>query len=153
MPNSREIEKAQIALPVAILFFVGVLTISCSYIWKSGPVDCGFSAYYDTKDKDGKIELVFSRVTAEGNDPRNCGFNYIRTKVDRGEINGTAMPYRAEADKFQNETYLYEAPAGFDLRKDVIKIEYGGRKYVSDLTSVDQIDTSHYIKLKPEGYW
>jgi hypothetical protein len=153
MPNPRDIEKVKIALPIAILFFVGVPTISCSYILNYGPVDCGFSAYYDTKDRDGKIELVFSRVTAEGNDPRNCGFNYIKTKVDRAEIDGTAMPERADADKFQRETYFYAAPPGFDLRKNTIKIEYGGKKYVSDLTSVEQIDTSCYIKLKSEGYW
>jgi len=107
--------------------------------------DCGFSAYYETKEKNGEIEIIFSRITAEIlNGHQNCGFGYVKTKVDRAEIDGAVLPERVEKD-----VYLYAAPNGFDPRKNIITILTGNNRYVSDLTSVKQTDHTYIIFLKP----
>jgi hypothetical protein len=114
----------------------------------SGPPDCGYSAYYDSKDSTGKIEILFSLITAEGNEARNCGFNYIKTKVDQAEVNGTMMPERSETDQFKQNTYFYSAPTGFDMQRDVITIRVSQKRYASDLATFQKIGTSNHVKLK-----
>lgn len=127
----------------------GILALSCSRSSSNAdPADCGYSAYYDARGNNGKIEIVFSRVTAEiTNGQRNCGFGYIKTNVTRAEIDGTALPERMETDKFEGNTYFYAAPAGFDPRKNVITIF--NKSYVSDPSSVKQTDNHVNIPLKP----
>jgi hypothetical protein len=134
-----------------ILFriLVGMLACSCSSsMLNSGPPDCGYSAYYDSKDSTGKIEILFSLITAEGNEARNCGFNYIKTKVDQAEVNGTMMPERSETDQFKQNTYFYSAPTGFDMQRDVITIRVSQKRYASDLATFQKIGTSNHVKLK-----
>ena len=137
----------QIVTPILILVF-GMLNASCSTsILNAEPADCGFSAYYDTKENNGKIEIIFSRVTAEVvGGHRNCGFGYIRSKVDRAEIDGIALPERLE-----NDVYFYAAPNGFDPRKNTITIQTGKDRYISDLASVKEVKTSFYISLKAQN--
>ena len=128
-----------------------VLSMSCSTWVKSDWGDCGYSAFYEVKGNGENSELVFSQVTAETvGGHRNCGFQYIRSKVDRAEIEGAALPERAETDKFERNTYYYAAPAGFDAGKTPITIHVGGNRYRSDLASVDRIDKNVYVKLRLE---
>jgi hypothetical protein len=142
--NMRRINW-QLLIRVIPIVASAVLVVSCS----KNPPDCGYSAYYDTKDKNGKIEIMFSLVTAEGNDPRNCGFEYIPTRVARAEIDGNSMPERVESDKFDyRKYYLYLAPPGFDMQRDVITIHFGDTRYVSDPATFKKIDSKYYVKLK-----
>ncbi|MEO8649506.1 MAG: hypothetical protein ABI539_10100, partial [Acidobacteriota bacterium] len=114
------------------------------------PADCGYSAYYDARGNNGKIEIIFSQVTAEILGGKlNCGFGYVPTNVTRAEIDGTALPERIEADKFQRNSYHYAAPAGFDPRKSVITIFIKDKRYVSDPTFIKQTDNNVNIPLKP----
>jgi hypothetical protein len=140
-----------LSLRSAFIFFsilAGMRACSCSSMPNSGPPDCGYSAYYNSKDGDGKIEILFSLITAEGNEARNCGFNYIKTKVDQAEVNGTMMHERSETDQFEQNTYFYSAPAGFHMQRDVITIQVSQKRYLSDLSTFQTIGTSYYVKLK-----
>jgi hypothetical protein len=133
-----------------ILFSIlaGMLACSCSSMPNSGPPDCGYSAYYDSKDRDGKTEILFSLITAEGNEARNCGFNYIKTKVDQAEVNGTVMHERSETDQLKQNMFFYSAPAGFDMQRDMITIRVSQKRYASDLATFQKIGTSYHVKLK-----
>ncbi len=133
---------------IIFIILTGTLALSCSTSFMdAGPLNCGYSAFYDARGNNGKIEIIFSRVTAEGDDPRNCGFNYIKTNVIGAEIDGIELPERMETDKFEGEKYFYAAPAGFDPRKNVITIF--NKSYVSDPSSVKQTDNHVTIPLKP----
>jgi len=131
---------------ISLILAFGVLTVSCSTsLVNADSGDCGYSAFYDTKEHNGKIEIVFSMIMAEVlNGHKNCGFGFLRTKVDRAEIDGVALPERQEKD-----VHFYAAPTGFDPRKHVISIHVGKDRYVSDPTSVKQTDTNFNIFLKP----
>lgn len=132
-----------------LIIAIGILTLSCSTSFlNAGSLDCGYSAYYDARGNNGKIEFIFSRVTSEiSNGKENCGFGYIKTSVTQAEIDGVALPERIEVDKFDRNTYFYAAPAGFDPRKNVITIF--NKSYVSDPSSVKQTDNNVNIPLKP----
>jgi hypothetical protein len=53
------------------------------------------------------------------------------------------MPERVESDKFDyRKYYLYLAPPGFDMQRDVITIHFGDTRYVSDPATFKKIDSS-----------
>jgi len=146
-------QKSPIALLTAVVLG-SILSISCSTWVNSDWGDCGYSAYYKTEENGGKPEIVFSQITAETlGGHRNCGFQYIKTKVDRAEIDGIELPERAEPDKYAGNYYFYAANPGFDPRKTAITIHQNGKRYRSDLASVKQTGFNANVKLEPVWFW
>ncbi|MGB7207184.1 MAG: hypothetical protein WBD27_00855 [Pyrinomonadaceae bacterium] len=120
-----------------------VLLTSCS-VFRANE-DCGFSASFDLTNGKTEIEIIFSRVLAEElNGTRNCGFAYVQTRVENAMIDGTSL-----AESVRDEKYVYTAAARFDPRKDPRSIESGGKGYISDFESVQQVDRRAFIKLRP----
>lgn len=129
------------------------MTAACSNLPFFGQ-DCGYSAFYKTKDMGDKAEFVFSQITAETvGGHRDCGFQFIRTKVDRAEIDGIELPERSEPDKYVGNYYFYAVPAGFDPRKTAIMIQKDGKRYRSDFASVKQTDFNVNVKLESVWSW
>ncbi len=117
-----------------------VFSTSCGNIFGSG--DCGYEARLKKTDGANSVEIRILRVTAETvGSVTSCGYSYIQTRA-KVEISGTSLPegtghnrlsqthvYRNDQDGVD---YYYEAPAGFDPRKDIIRIRNkDGYKYTS----------------------
>ena len=107
------------------------LSTACSIF---GPGDCGYQASFDKPDGTKSVEIRIQRITAEtvGRNT-SCGYQNIWTKAEKMEIDGVAVPERV-GDKRVPKTYVnfsdqdgidyyYEAPASFDPRKNIIRIE------------------------------
>lgn len=154
MNNIRTIPKQKFRIAyLAAVLLVSMASISCSTWINSDWGDCGYSAFYSTVDNGGKPEIVFSEITAETvGGHRNCGFKYIKTWVDRAEIDGTVLPDRAEADKMGTNTYYYGVPAGIDQENAVITIQKDGKKYRSVHPSLKK-ETSPNVHVKMERAW
>ncbi|MBK9156523.1 MAG: hypothetical protein IPM25_20350 [Chloracidobacterium sp.] len=142
----------------SIKFFVivaaAIMHISCSEWVNSDWGDCGYSAYYELKNDGKRPELIFSDIldeTVSGH--RNCGYKFIKTRVDKPEINGTILPERVESDAYGQTTYYYEVPAGFDPKTMVITIQVSGTTYRSDLSSVKETDDRVDLRLKASSIW
>ncbi|MEO8650352.1 MAG: hypothetical protein ABI539_14400 [Acidobacteriota bacterium] len=146
--TSRFITASLILMAV----LAGAASLACSTIRSAmGPGDCGYSAFAARTDESGRVELGFSQITAETVDGHtDCGFQYIRTKVDRAEIDGTVLPERAETDQFKRNTYFYATPAGFDPQKTAITIQTGNKRYSSELSKVQRSDKGFWVNLKLE---
>ncbi len=151
--GATQSRKCRIAVLTAILV-VGISSLSCSTWVNSDWGDCGYSAFYKTEMNGSSAEVVFSEITAEGvGGHRNCGFQYIKTNVDRAEIDGKELPERVEPGKHARNNYFYGLPAGFDPRKTTITIQKNGKRYRSDLASVKQTDLSVNVKLEHVWLW
>ena len=124
----------------ALAVFVAVFSTSCGYFFGSG--DCGYEARLKKTDGANNVEIRIHRVTAETvGSVTSCGYSYIHTRA-KVEIDGAALPEHIGPNRM-SETYVnrndqdgvdyyYEAPAGFDPRKDIIRIENkDGYKYTS----------------------
>jgi hypothetical protein len=151
MGNIRTTRKQRYRIPLQVPFLlVGILATSCSTWVNSDWGDCGYSAFYEIKSDGESPEIVISQITAETvGGHRNCGFQYIKTKVDRAEIHGTQLPESSEPDQYAGNNYFDAVPEGFDPRKSAITIHMDGSKYRSDPTSVNQTDKNVNVKLEP----
>lgn len=141
-----------------VVLAVGFST-ACSIF--SGPGDCGYNASFAKPDGVTNVEIRIQRITAEtvgGN--TSCGYQQIWTKAAKMEIDGVAVPERI-GDRRVPETYVnfsdqggidyyYEAPANFDPRKNIIRIENkDGYKYTSRPESIKEWSgTSMSVTLK-----
>lgn len=127
----------------SVIFLALVLMSSpaCSIFQALTEEDCGYSASYDD---DGEIQILFSRITAEISfGKRECGFQYIRTRVENPMVGGSLLREVAHKDE-----YLYSVPTGIDPAKETISIQIGEKRYISDLASVKRIDKRVHIRLK-----
>lgn len=130
---------------IAAMFVAAALVLLASCSLFRANEDCGFSASFDVPNGKGEIEIIFSRVLAEElNGIRNCGFAYVQTQVENAMIDGTSL-----AESVHDEKYVYTAAVRFDPRKDPMSIESGGKGYISDFESVQQVDRRVFIKLRP----
>lgn len=124
----------------SFVVFMASSSTSCGYIF--GPGDCGYEARLRKPDGTNSIEIRIHRVTAETvGSTTSCGYSYIQTRA-KVETGGAALPERTSPNRL-SETYVnrndqggvdyfYEAPATFDPRKDVLRIEsQNGQKYTS----------------------
>lgn len=114
------------------IFVFAVFSTSCGFIF--GPGDCGYEARFKKPDGTNSVEIRIHRVTAETvGRVTSCGYSYIHTRA-KVEIAGAEIPERIDPNRKTAETYVnrsdtggvdyfYEAPATFDPRKDVIRIE------------------------------
>gem|GEM_PF-6722849 len=136
------------AVTIALPLFAVIVLSSCSMMAKgSDDDDCGFSAYYVAAPDGDTVDIIFSRVMAEERNGRtNCGFGYVKTKVDQAQIDGRVLP-----EQKRDRDYIYTAPSGFDPRKNTILIKVGDRLYTSDLATVRQTDKNVYISLKSKN--
>lgn len=142
----------------ALAVFAAVFSTSCGYIF--GPGDCGYEARLKKTDGANNVEIRIHRVTAETvGSVTSCGYSYIHTRA-KVEIAGTALPELIGPNRM-HETYVnrsdqggvdyyYEAPATFDPRKDVIRIEnQNGYTYTSRPETIKEWSaTSISVALK-----
>lgn len=141
-----------------VVLFAGLST-ACSVF--SGSGDCGYNASFAKPDGVNNVEIRIQRITAEtvGRNT-SCGYQNIWTRAAKMEIDGVAAPERI-GNKKVPETYVnfsdqggvdyyYEAPAGFDPRKNKIRIENkDGYTYTSRPETLKEWDaTSMSISLK-----
>ncbi|MGB7068268.1 MAG: hypothetical protein WBD22_02125 [Pyrinomonadaceae bacterium] len=122
---------------LTVAFFASGSSVSC------GPGDCGYQARFKKPDGVSTVEIRIQRITAETvGSVTSCGYQFIWTKASKMEIGRVALPERV-GNKRIPETYVnfsdqggvdyyYEAPASFDPRKDIIRIETkDGSRYTS----------------------
>lgn len=135
-----------------------VFSTSCGYFF--GPGDCGYEARINKPDGANNVEIRIHRVTSETvGSVSSCGYSYIHTRA-KVEIDGTSLPERIGPNRM-SETYVnrndqggvdyyYEAPASFEPREDIIRIEIkDGYKYTSRLDSIKEWSkTSMSVALK-----
>lgn len=137
--NARRANRVMWMLILASL--AAGLSNSCTVFSSSG--DCGYQASFAKPDGAKNVEIRIQRITAEtvGRNT-SCGYQNIWTKTEKMEIDGVAVPERIGNQRVP-ETYVnfsdqggvdfyYEAPANFDPRENIIRIENkDGYRYTS----------------------
>lgn len=115
-----------------LVVLAAVLPNACSIF--SGSGDCGYQASFDKPDGVKNVEIRIQRITAEtvGRNT-SCGYQQIWTKAAKMDIDGVVVPERVGDERvpasyvnFSDQggiDYYYEAPASFDPRKNIIRIE------------------------------
>ncbi len=126
-----------------ILFVIFAIAFSNSCEFVTGAGGCGYQARFRKPDGVNSTEIRIQRIVAETvGGHTSCGYAYVWTKVAKMEIAGVTVPERIGKERVP-ETYVnysdqggvdyfYEAPVGFDPRKDIIQIEtVDGSRYTS----------------------
>ncbi len=110
-------------------------------------VDCGLLATFARPDDTKKVAIRFWLVTAEVlNGHANCGFGRVPKRVQKAQVNGTDLTEREEGSD-----HYYDAPAGFDWKNDILKVELDGKTYVSNPAIEPKGTDTITVPLRPEA--
>ncbi len=139
---------------VCVVAVTQILLVSCSLSSTNNAaaaigndVDCGLLATFAKPDDTKKVAIRFWLVTAEIlNGHANCGFGRVPKRVQKAQLNGNDLSERAEGSD-----HYYDAPAGFDWRKDILKVELDGKTYASNPAVEPQGTDTITVPLRPEA--
>lgn len=146
------------SLQISLVLLLAAFSTSCGYILGSG--DCGYEARLTKVEGSTTMEIRIHQIKSETvGSVKSCGYSYVHTRA-KVQLEGAEIPERTgpirKTETYVNRSdtggvdYYYEAPATFDPRKEVIRIENkDGYKYASRPETVkDWSGNSMTVALK-----